>query len=87
MDCEDRFDVTPRSTKGMHGNLGEILKEIGVMKSQMQTLGRDMQDLRKKVVHASKIICGEHTLGQHIDRLMEVVGSAEDLKNLMQKIP
>ena len=40
---------------GLHGNLGAILKEIGVMKSQMQTLGRDMQDLRKEVVHASNV--------------------------------
>ena len=69
--------------KGLHGNSGDILKEIGVMKSQMQTLVRYMQDLRKEVVHASKILCGKHTLGQHIDRLMEVVGSAEDVKNLM----
>ena len=69
--------------KGLHGNLGAILKEIGVMKSHMQTLGRDMQDLRKEVVHASKIMRGERTLWQHIDRLMEVVGSVEDVKNLM----
>lgn len=39
-----------------------------------------------EVMHASKIARGEHTLGQHIDRLMEVVGSAEDVKNLMMKI-
>lgn len=38
-------------------------------------------------MHASKIAHGERTLGQHIDRLMEVVGSAEDVKNLMMKIP
>jgi len=31
----------------MHGNHDAILKEIGVMKNQMQTLGRDMQALRK----------------------------------------
>ena len=46
-------------------------------------LGRDMQALRKEVGHAKKIAFGEHTLGQHIDRLMEVVRSAEDVKNLM----
>ena len=69
--------------KGMHGNLGAILNEIGVMKSQIQTLARNMQELRKVVMHASKIARGEHTLGQHIDRFMEVVGSAEDVKNIM----
>ena len=50
-------------------------------------LGRDMQALRKEVGHASKIARGEHTLGQHINRLLEVVRNAEDVKNLMQKIP
>ena len=72
--------------KGMHGNPGAILKEIGVMKSQIETLGYEMQDLRKVVMHVSKTAGGERTLGQHIDRLLDVVGSAEDIKNLMQKI-
>ena len=45
-----------------------------------------MQDLRKEVGHASKIVCGERTLEQHIDRLMELVGSVKEVKNLMQKI-
>lgn len=85
-DIEDKFDVSSRPLKGMHGNLGAILKEIRVMKGQMQTLGREMQDLRTKVMHASKIARGERTLGQRIDRLMEVVGSVEDVKKLMMKI-
>ena len=46
----------------------------------MQTLGREMQESRTKVVHASKIAHGECTIDQHIDRLMEVVGSVEDFK-------
>ena len=46
-----------------------------------------MQDLSKEVMHASKIARGERTLSQHIDRLVEVVGSTKDVKNLMQKIP
>ena len=37
-------------------------------------------------MHVSKTARGERTLSQHIDRLMDVVGSAEDIKNLMQKI-
>ena len=52
----------PGVTKGMHGNLGTILKEIGAMKKQIQMLGRDMQALRKEVGHASKIARGECTL-------------------------
>ena len=71
----------------MHGNHGVILKEIGVMKNQMQILGSNMQALRKEVGHARKIARGECTLGQHIEKLMEVVESAKDVKNLMQKIP
>lgn len=39
-----------------------------------------------EVVHTSKIARGERTLDQHIDMLMEVVGSVEDVKNLMMKI-
>lgn len=39
-----------------------------------------------EVVHAGKIVRGECTLGQHVDKIMEVVGSAEDVKNIMMKI-
>ena len=67
----------------MHGNPGAILKEIGVMKSQIQTLGCEMQDLRRVVTHVSKTTRDEHTIGQHIDRLLDVVGNAKDIKNLM----
>lgn len=34
-DYDDKYDVTSRPVKGMHGNLGAILKEIGVVKGQM----------------------------------------------------
>ena len=84
---ENRQDNTPRSMKGLHGNPGAILNKIGVMKSQIQPLGCDIQDLRRVVTHVSKNARGERTLGQHIDRLLDVVGSAEDIKNLMQKVP
>ena len=52
----------------------------------MQMLGRDMQALRKEAGYARKITFGERTLGQHIDGLLEVIRSLEDVKNLMQKI-
>ena len=65
--------------KGLHGNPGAILNEIGVMKSQIQTLGCDIQDLRRVVTHVSKTAHGESTLGQHIDRLLDVVGRAKDI--------
>lgn len=29
---------------------------------------------------------GERTLGQHIDKLLEVIGNAEEVKNMMHKI-
>ena len=35
----------------------------------------------------SKIAHGERALGQHIDRLLEVIGNAKEVKNLMHKIP
>ena len=35
----------------------------------------------------SKISRGECTLGQHIDRLLEVIGNVEEVKNIMHKIP
>ncbi len=34
----------------------------------------------------SKTARGERTLGQHIDKLSEVIGNAEEVKNLMQMI-
>ena len=37
-DYDDKYDVTPRSVKGLHGNPGAILKEIGVMKSKCKHL-------------------------------------------------
>ena len=79
----NRQDSTPRSVKGLHGNLGAILNEIGVMKSQIQTLQCNIQDLRRVFMHVSKIACDERNLGQHIDRLLDVVGSTKDIKNLM----
>ena len=65
--------------KGMYGNPGAILKEIGVMKSQIQSLGRDMQFLMMEIENTGKIARGEHSLGQHIDMFMEMVGSTEDV--------
>ena len=35
----------------------------------------------------NKTTKGEHTLGQHIDKLLEVIGNANEVKNLMHKIP
>ena len=57
-----------------------MLKEIGILKHQMQPLGKDMEQL-------SKTSKGERTLGQHIDKLSEVIGNAKEVKNLMHKIP
>ena len=85
-DWEEKYEGSPRPMKGMFGNLGVILKEIGVMKSQIQSLGRDMQFLKKEVEKTGKIAHGEHSLSQHIDRFMEMVGGTEDVKNMVQKI-
>ena len=87
MDWEDRHEGSPRPMKGIYGNLGAILKEIGVMKSQIQSLGRDMQFLKNDIKNTGKIARGERSLSQRIDRFMEMVGSAEDVKNMVQKIP
>ena len=38
-------------------------------------------------MNVSKTTHGGRTLSQHIARLLDVVGSIEDIKNLMQKIP
>ena len=45
-----------------------------------------MQALLKDIGKARKMAHGECTLGQHIDRLLEVIDNIEDVKNLMQKI-
>ena len=69
-----------RASKGFFGNPGSMLKEIGILKHQMQLVGKEMDQL-------SKTSRGEQTLGQHIDKLSEVIGNAKEVKNLMQKIP
>lgn len=43
--------------------------------------------LNKEMDHLIKMARGERTLGQHIDKLSEVIGNAEEVKNLMHKIP
>ena len=42
--------------------------------------------LGKEIEQVSKIARGEHTLGQHIDRLSEVIGDEKQVENLMHKI-
>lgn len=68
------------STKGLLGNLESVLKEIGILKQKMQLIGKEVEQV-------SKLAKGEHTLGQHIDWLSEVIGNVEEVKNLMSKIP
>lgn len=66
--------------KGIMGNPGSIMKDIGTLKQQMQDISRDFDQL-------SKTTKGERTLGQHIDRLSEVISNAEEVKNLMKCVP
>ena len=67
-------------TKGTIGNLGSILKEVVNIKQQMQVICKDFEQI-------SMMARGEHTLGQHIDRLLEVIGNVEEVKNLMKNVP
>ena len=76
----DKVDGGRGSSKGIFGNPSSILKEIGILKHQMQLLGKEMEQL-------SKTSRGEKTLGQHIDKLLEVIGNVEEVKNVMHKIP
>ena len=66
--------------KGNTDSLGLIEKDIGILKHNFFLLNKDMEQF-------SKIARGERTLGQHIDKLSKVIGDAEEVKNLMQKIP
>ncbi len=68
------------SSKGMFGNSGSIQKDIGILKHKIFLLNKEMEQF-------SKMARGERTLGQHIDKLSEVIGNAEEVKNLMHKIP
>ena len=54
--------------KGVFGN-PSTMKDINTMKEQMQ-------DLRREFDHLRKTNRGEKTLGQHIDRLLDVIGNA-----------
>lgn len=69
-----------RPSKGLIGNPGSIMKDIDILKHKMVLLNKEME-------HLSKTARGERTLGQHIDKLSEVIGNAEEVKNLMHKIP
>lgn len=66
--------------KGVFGNPGEMRKDINIMKEQMQ-------DIRREFEHLSKTNRGEKTLGQHLDRLSNVIGNVEEVKNLMKRVP
>ena len=66
--------------KVLLSNPRSMLREIGILKHQMQQMGKEMEQI-------SKTARGERTLGQHIHKLSEVIMNAEEVKNLMQKIP
>ena len=46
-DLGDKAEGGLGSSKGLVGNPGSILKEIGILKHQMQLLGKEMEQLRK----------------------------------------
>lgn len=76
----NKEEVQKGFLKGNMGNPGSILKEIGTLKQKMQVISKDFGQLNKTAR-------GERTLGQHIDRLSEVIGNAEEVKNLMKRLP
>lgn len=65
---------------GIMGNPRSIWKDVGTLKQQMQVISKDFEQL-------NKMAKGENTLGQHIDKLYEVIGNAEEVKNLMKRVP
>ena len=44
---DDNTKGMPRSSKGLFGNLGTILKEIGILKKQMQVFGKEVEQVSK----------------------------------------
>ena len=80
LDFDDNTDGGYGSSKGLFGNPGTIMKEIFFLKQQMQVFGKEVEQV-------SKIVRGERTLCQHIDRISEVIGNAKEVKNIMHKIP
>ena len=69
-----------RFLKGILGNPGSLLKDIGTLKQKMQDISRDFDQLNRMVRE-------ERMLGQHIDKLFEVEGNVEEVKNLMKYVP
>ena len=59
-DFDDKTKGVFGSSKGQFGNPGTILKEIGILKQQMQFFGKEVEQVSKQAR-------GECTLGQHID--------------------
>lgn len=37
--------------------------------------------------HLNKINRGERTLGQHLDRLIDLIGNFENVTNMMKRVP
>ena len=72
---EGELDIT----KGFLGSPRSILKGVGNLKQQMQFIVKEVEQV-------SKLARGERTLGQHIDRLSEVIGHAKEFRDLMKKI-
>ena len=76
----DRVKGGSGSSKSLFGNLVSFQKEIGILKHKMLMLSKEMDQLSKKFRE-------EWNLGQHIDKLLKVIGDVEEVKNLMHKIP
>lgn len=68
------------NVKAAFGNPGVMNRDIISLKEQMQTIKREFEQL-------SQSTRGELTLSQHLDKLSEVIGNAEEVKNLMMKVP
>ena len=65
---------------GVFGNLGLLRRDMSTVKEQMQDLRRDFD-------HLNKTNQGELTLGQHLDKLMDVIGSAKEVTKIMKRVP
>lgn len=83
----DEDDLTRNKGNDDQGFLKGIFGNLGLMKKEISSLQLQMQDIVREFDQLNKTTRGERTLGQHIDKLSEVIGNVEEVKNLMKHVP
>ena len=62
-----------------HGNVTSVFEHPGLMRKDIDLIKGQMQDIQREFEHLHKINRGERNLDQHMDRLTNLIASAENV--------